>query len=97
MRDHEWDWLPLFFSQRHELSCQIEHHLAIDLNECCGPDPVKDEKQQQRVFRGLSQCFSLFDQLARTLHCSLGFRSTIAFHVQERRYERDLELDFFAT
>jgi len=42
--------------------------------ETSNRDRLKSQKQQQRVFRGLSQCFSLFDQLARTLHCSLGFR-----------------------
>ena len=27
-----------------------------------GPQAVEDEQQQQRIFGGLSECFSLFDQ-----------------------------------
>ena len=97
MRHHERDRPTLFFSQLDELSRQIKDYVAVESNNSCGPDPVKNDKQQQRIFRGLSQCFSLFDQLSRSLHCCFGFRPGIAFKVKERSYKCDLELDFFAT
>jgi hypothetical protein len=45
----------------------------------------------------LSESIGLFEQQPRLLDCRLGFRRGIAFHVDEGGYQRDLELDFFAT
>ena len=60
-------------------------------------DAVEDREQQQRIFGRLAKCFGLFDQQTCPLRSRLGFRRRIPFDVDKRGYERDLELDLFAT
>ena len=49
-------------------------------------------KKPRLVQRGFSICFPLIPFYGR-----LGFRGSIAFDMHKRGYERDLELDLFAT
>jgi hypothetical protein len=58
---------------------------------------MEDRKQQQRIFRWLTQLFSLFDQEIRSLHCSLGFRRGIALDLEKRVKKRNLKLDLLAA
>jgi hypothetical protein len=58
---------------------------------------MKDREKQQRVFGWLAECLSLIDKQVCPLHGRLGFGRGVSFDVDERRYERDLKLDLFAT
>jgi hypothetical protein len=45
----------------------------------------------------LSERFSVFDQYAGPLRGRPGLRRSISFDMEERSYERDLQLDFLST
>ena len=95
--DHERHRRPLLLGERQELSRKLAHHVAVERDKVRDPEAVEDREQQQRVFRRLSERFSLFDQQRARSSSRPGFRRRIAFDVQEWGYERDLKLDLFAT
>jgi hypothetical protein len=63
----------------------------------CDPKAIEDREQQQRVFGWLSNGFSFFYKETCALRSRLSFRCSMPFDLHERGYERDLELDLFAT
>jgi hypothetical protein len=97
MPHHEWDRSSLFLGKRHELRRKLAHHLAVERHVVRDPEAVEDSEQQKRIFRALSERFSLFDQQTCPLLSRLGFRRRIPLDMDERSYERDLKLDLFAA
>src|SRR6476620_10344826 len=97
MSDHQRTRGFLFLSKRQELDGEIATYIAIECHDVCGEDTVENREQQQRVFRGLSEHISLFEQQTRLLYGGFGFRRSKTFDMDERGYERDLKLDLFAT
>jgi hypothetical protein len=88
---------PCFSASRQELLCKFAHQAAVEGRAACDPEAVEDGEQQQRVFGGLTERFSLFDQQTCPLRGRLGLRRGIAFDMAEWGYERDLKLDLFAA
>src|SRR5580698_11008673 len=97
MSNHEWGCRPLLLRQCEKLRCEIANDVAIEGHKVRYPEGVKNGEQQQRVFRRLSQRFSLLDQQTRLLRSRLGFGSGIAFDMDEWGDERDLKLNLLAT
>jgi hypothetical protein len=97
MPDHQRDYRPWLVGQRQELCCKVEHCIAVEPHIARDPEALEDREQQQWIFGRLSERFSLFDQQTRALHGRLSFGSGIPFDMDERGYERDLQLDLFAT
>lgn len=58
---------------------------------------VEDGKQQQRIFRRLSERLGLFDEEMRALDRGPGFGRGVTANVQERGDELVLKLDFLAA
>ena len=97
MPDHQRSRGFLFLSKRQELGGEIATYIAIECHDVCGEDTLENREQQQRVFRGLSEHISLFEQQTRLLYGGFGFRRSKTFDVDERGYERYLKLDLFAA
>jgi hypothetical protein len=97
MPNHERDYRPLLLRERQELRREIANDIAIECQTVRGPEAVEDREQQQRIFRRLSERFSLLDQQTCLLRSRLGFGSGIAFDMDEWSYQRDLQLDLLAT
>src|SRR6266516_7122331 len=97
MPHHEWPRRPLLICEGQELDSQLTHHVAVERYKVGDPKAVKNREQQQWIFRGLSERLSLFDQQTGPLDGRPGLRRRVAAHVEERRYECNLKLDFFAT
>ena len=97
MPDHERDGRPLLLSERQKLRGKLTHNVAIERHKVRDPKAVENREQQQRVFGRLAERFSLFDQQTRPLRSRLGFRRGVSFDMDERAYERDLQLDLLAT
>ncbi len=97
MPDHERDCGSLRFGERQELSRKLAQRVAVKCHVARDPEAKEDREQQQRVFGGLSECFSLFDQQTCPLHNGLRFRRTKPFDMHEWVYERDLKLYLFPT
>ena len=88
---------PCFSASRQELRRKLTHDVAVERHIVRDPKAEEDREQQQRVFRRLSKRFRLVDQQAGPLYRRLGFRRGIAFHMEQRGYERDLKLDLLPT
>ena len=80
-------------------NCAARSHsdIAIEGDKVRDPDAVEDREQQQRIFRRLSERFSLFDQQTCLLRSRLGFWGGIPFDMDEWGDECDLKLDLLAT
>src|SRR4029077_16991867 len=92
MAYHERDARLLFLSKRKELRRKLPHHVAVERHVVRDPEAVKDREQQQGVFGRLTQRFSSLDQQTSPLRSRLSFRRGIAFHMEKRGHERDLNL-----
>ena len=57
------------------------------------PKAEQNREQQQGIVGWFAQCLGMLDQMLRPLHRFLGFRGAIAFDVDERDDERDLQFD----
>ena len=84
----------MLLSKRHKLRRNFARRFAIECHHVRGPRAMEDREQQQRVFGSFSEHFRLFDQHPRSLDGRFGLWRSVAFHVEERGYERHLELDF---
>src|SRR5215468_5575404 len=97
MPHHEGPRRFLLICEGQELDSKLTHHVALERYKVRDPKAVKNREQQQRIFRWLSERFSLFDQQTCPLHGRPGFRRRVAPDMQEWGYECNLKLDFFAT
>ena len=97
MSDHERDGRALLLGEGQELRRQVADHVAIEPHIICAPEALKNGKQQQWIFRRLSQRLGPFDQQTGLLHRLLRFHRGISLDVHECVYERDLKLDLLAA
>jgi hypothetical protein len=86
----------LLLRERQELRRETATGIAIERHEVRDKEGVEDPKQQQRIFRRLSQRFRLLDQQACPLRSRPGFGGVIAFDMHECGDERDLKLNLLA-
>ncbi len=70
---------PCFSASARNCAARLAHHVAVERHIARDPKAIEDREQQQRIFRRLSQRFSLFDQQTCALRSRLGFRRSIAF------------------
>ena len=86
MPDHWRSRRALFFRQRQEFDGKLAHHVAVERDNVCGPGAIESGKQQEWIFRRLSERLRLFNQKEGPLFSSPGFRRRVATDMQERRY-----------
>ncbi len=65
MPDHKRDCRPLLLGEREELRRQFARQIAIERYKARNPEAVQDREQQERIFGGLFESFSFFDQQTR--------------------------------
>ena len=94
MPDHE---RLLLLGERQELRREITTDVAVERRGGRGPGAVEEVEREQRVFKRLSQRFSLFHQQTCLRRSGLRFRRSKPFDMDEWGYDRDLELDLLAT
>jgi hypothetical protein len=97
MSDHERDGRPLLLCECQELRRERAYAFAIERDGPRRPEALEDREQQQRVFGRLAERCSLLHQQTCPLHGGLCFGRVIAFDVEQRGYECDLELDLRAA
>ena len=97
MPDHEWDCRPFFLGEGQELPRELAQHVAVERHIVCDPKAVEHREQQRRVFRRLSERFSLFDEQTCALRSHLSFLCSITFDMHESVDERDLKLDLLTA
>ena len=68
----------LLLGERQELRCELTGRVAIECHKVSDEKAVENREQQQRIFWGLAERFSLLDQQTRLLRSRLGFRRGIA-------------------
>jgi hypothetical protein len=97
MPNHEGDRPPMLLCERQELRRESANGIAIECHVVRYPEGVANLEQQQRIFRRLSQRFSLLDQQTRLLRSRPSFRRGIALGVHQGVGKSDLELDLLPT
>src|SRR4051794_28368987 len=75
----------------------MAHGVAIEWHIVRDPEGEEHREQQQRIFRRFPERFGSLNQPPRLLGSRPGFGRGITLDVNERSYERDLELDLLAT
>ena len=71
-------------------------YVAIEGDKVRNPKTIKDREQQQGIFGRFSERMRLFNQRARPLDRSSGFRRRVTADMQERRYQLHVKLDLLA-
>ena len=97
MPDHERNRRCFFLGERQKLRREVAHHVAVERYKAGDPEAIEDREQQQWIFERLSQSLSLFDQHTGSRRSRLDFWRSVPFDIDERGYERDLQLDLLAT
>ena len=74
MPNHERNGRSLLLRRAPETRSKLAQHIAVERYRFAVPKAVEDREQQQRVFGGLTERLSLFDQQMCPLRSRLGFR-----------------------
>ena len=88
--------VPSFWASAKNCAAMRSTRSPLKRHKVRGHRTVEDRKQHQR-FERLSGSFSFVDQNTRALRSRLGFGRGIAFDMNERGYESDLEFDLLPT
>src|SRR5271166_99628 len=97
MPDHEASGRALLFGEREELRRKLAHHVAVEPNKVRDPEAVQYREQEQWIFGGLAERFSLRNSEACLIEGRFCLTRRKALGVHKGVGEGDLQLNLFVT